>query len=212
MLGLVGKKLGMTQHFDDGGQAIPVTVIETGPCTVVEVRTQARDGYDALQLGFGMRREKRISKALQGHMKKGGRASFASLVEFRLDGPGEYEVGQELKADALFTIGDRVDVTGTTKGMGFAGVMKRHNFAGQSATHGTHESFRGAGAIGACAYPGRVFKGKRMPGRMGGKRRTIQNLTVVAVDADENLLLVRGAVPGATNGQVLVKPAVKTGS
>ena len=212
MLGVIGKKLGMTQRFNEAGQSVPVTVVEAGPCTVVEVRTVERDGYDALQLGFGTRREKRLSKAQRGHMAKGGRSDFATLVEFRLDSAGDYEIGQTVTAGQLFAAGDKVDVTGTSKGKGFAGVMKKYNFAGQSATHGTHESFRGAGSIGACAYPGRVFKGKRMAGRMGGERTTIQNLEVVEVREDENLVLIRGAVPGANNGGVVVKPAVKTPS
>lgn len=209
MIGLIGKKVGMTQRFTSEGQAVPVTVIETGPCTVVQIRSQERDGYDALQLGFGKRRAKRVSKAAAGHMKGAGREDFASLVEFRLDEPGDWKVGQELSSTDLFEEGDIIDVTGTSKGRGFAGVVRRYGFAGQTATHGSHESFRGPGSVGACAYPGRVFKGKRMPGRLGGKRETVQNLQVVEVFGDKNLVLVRGAVPGGKNGEVIVRHAVK---
>ncbi len=212
MLGLIGKKIGMTQRFSDEGEAIPVTVVQAGPCVVVQVRTKDRDGYDALQIGFGPRREKLVSKAVNGHASKAGHGNFAFLAEFRLDEPGDYEIGQELSVTDVFSKGDVIDVTGTTKGRGFAGVMKRYNFHGQSATHGTHESFRGAGAIGACAYPGRVFKGKKMPGRMGGVRRTVQNLKVVEVLSEDNVLLIRGAVPGARDSQVELRPAVKAAS
>ncbi len=208
MDGLIGRKVGMTQVFDDNGQSVPVTVVEAGPCTVVQVRSRDRDGYDAVQLGFGSRREKRAGKALTGHMKKAG-GVFESLVEFRLEEAGEYAVGQQIKLDEVFSAGDMIDVSGSSKGRGFAGVMKRHGFAGQSATHGTHESFRGGGAIGACAYPGRVFKGKRMPGRLGGKTATVQNLEVVGVRPDDNVLLVRGGLPGGKNGQLVLKRAVK---
>ncbi len=209
MLGLIGKKLGMTQRFEAGGTFVPVTVIEAGPCTVVQVRTRDRDGYDALQIGFGQRREKNLTKAVRGHMAKAGRANFATLLEFRLTEPSEYQVGQDVKLDALFRVGDSVDVTGTSKGKGFQGVMKRHHFSGHKATHGTHESFRGPGSVGCRSYPGRIFKGKRMDGHMGQARRTTQNLAVVEVRPDENLILIRGAVPGATGDQVLVHPSVK---
>ncbi|MFT4571361.1 MAG: large subunit ribosomal protein L3 [Candidatus Binatia bacterium] len=209
MIGLIGKKIGMTQRFSSEGQARPVTVIETGPCTVVQVRSKERDGYDAIQLGFGTRRATRITKAAAGHMKAAGREDFESLVEFRLDEPGDWTVGQVVHTADLFAAGDKVDVTGTSKGRGFAGVVKRYHFAGQTQTHGSHESFRGPGSVGACAYPGRVFKGKKMPGRMGGWRETTQNLQVVEVLAEQNLVLVCGAVPGGKNGQVLVSHAVK---
>ncbi|HYB98115.1 MAG TPA: 50S ribosomal protein L3 [Candidatus Limnocylindrales bacterium] len=211
MLGLIGKKLGMTQRFVGDGNVVPVTVIETGPCTVVQVRTRDRDGYDALQLGFGKRREKNLSKAERNHRAKGGRADFNTLLEFRLDGPAEYEVGQQLTLDALFSAGDRIDVTGTTKGKGFQGVMKRHGFGGHRATHGTHESFRGPGSIGCRSFPGRVFKGKRMDGHMGQVRRTTQNLSVIEVRPEQNLILVKGAVPGAKGTEIVVRPAVKRG-
>jgi large subunit ribosomal protein L3 len=210
MLGLIGKKLGMTQRFVEGGNLVPVTVIETGPCTVVQVRTLDRDGYDALQVGFGARREKNLSKAVRGHNTKGGgRSNFASLMEFRLREAGEWQAGQEIRLADMFKAGDFIDVTGTSKGKGFQGVMKRHNFAGHRATHGTHESFRGPGSIGCRSYPGRVFKGKRMDGQMGQERRTTQNLRVVEVRPDENLLMVKGAVPGSAGCEVVVRPAVK---
>ncbi len=209
MLGLIGKKIGMTQRFVEGGNLVPVTVIEAGPCTVVQVRTPDRDGYHALQVGFGNRREKNIPKARRGHMAKAGRSNFASLLEFRLREAGSYEVGQELRLADLFRAGDYVDVTGTSKGKGFQGVMKRHNFGGHRATHGTHESFRGPGSVGCRSYPGRIFKGKRMDGHMGQERCTTQNLSVVEVRPEENLLMVRGAVPGAAGTQVVVRPAVK---
>jgi large subunit ribosomal protein L3 len=209
MLGLVGKKLGMTQRFIEGGNLVPVTVIETGPCTVVQVRTASCDGYDALQVGFGSRREKNLPKATRGHMAKGGRSNFASLLEFRLREPGEYQVGQEIRLTDLFKAGDQVDVSGTSKGKGFQGVMKRHNFSGHRATHGTHESFRGPGSVGCRSYPGRIFKGKRMDGHMGSETCTTQNLRIVEIRPEQNLLMVKGAIPGATGTQVVVRPAVK---
>jgi large subunit ribosomal protein L3 len=209
MLGLIGRKLGMTQRFVEGGNLVPVTVIETGPCTVVQVRTPDRDGYHALQVGFGARREKNLSKAERGHMAKGGRSNFQQLLEFRLKDGAEWAVGQEIKLADLFKAGDQVDVTGTSKGKGFQGVMKRYNFSGHRATHGTHESFRGPGSVGCRSYPGRIFKGKRMDGHMGSEKTTTQNLRVVEVRPEENLLMVRGAVPGSKGCNVVVRPAVK---
>ena len=209
MLGLIGKKLGMTQRFVEGGNMVPVTVIETGPCTVVQVRTLDRDGYDAVQVGFGTRREKNITKPVRNHMAKAGRSNFASLLEFRLREAGEWSVGQELRLADLFKAGDFVDVTGTSKGKGFQGVMKRYGFAGQTATHGSHESFRGPGSVGCRSFPGRIFKGKRMDGHMGSEKCTTQNLPVVEVRPEENLLMVKGAIPGATGTDVVVRPAVK---
>ena len=209
MLGLIGKKLGMTQLFEAGGTFVPVTVIEAGPCTVVQVRTRDRDGYDALQIGFGERREKNLSKAQRGHMAKAGRSNFATLLEFRLTAPGEYQVGEEVKLTSLFKAGDSVDVSGVTKGKGFQGVMKRHHFSGHKSTHGTHESFRGPGSVGCRSYPGRIFKGKRMDGHMGQELRTTQNLAVVEVRPEQNLILVRGAVPGAAGERVVLRPSIK---
>ena len=209
MLGLVGKKLGMTQRFIEGGNLVPVTVIEAGPCAVVQVRRGERDGYTALQVGFGTRREKNLSKAERGHMAKGGRSTFASLLEFRLKEIGDWQVGQEIRLADLFKAGDEVDVTGTTKGKGFQGVMKRHNFSGHKATHGTHESFRGPGPVVCRSFPGRFFFGKRMDGQMGNVRATTLNLRVVEVRPEDNLLMVRGAVPGSKGCQVVVRPAIK---
>jgi len=208
MNGLIGTKLGMTQLFDEEGQVVPVTAVQAGPCTVVQLRSQERDGYEAVQVGFGSRRDKTASKAFRGHCKAAG-ATFLSLAEFRTAKASEFSVGQEIKIAEIFQAGDVVDVTGTTKGRGFAGVMKRHHFGGHRATHGTHESFRGPGSVGACAYPGRIFKGKKMAGHMGVRRRTTQNLVVVRVDEGASVLFVRGAVPGGKNGEVLVKKAVK---
>ncbi len=208
MTGLVGKKVGMTQVFTDNGEAVPVTVVEAGPCTVVQIRTLDRDGYSAVQVGFGRGLEKRKSRALYGHMNTAG-AVFGGLAEFRCPADAHYEVGQEVGVADLFDKGDSVDVSGASKGRGFAGVMKRHGFSGHKATHGTHESFRGAGAIGACAYPGRVFKGKKMPGHMGAAKVTTQNLEVMDVRAEDNLVLVRGGVPGPRGGRVVIRLAVK---
>jgi large subunit ribosomal protein L3 len=203
MLGLIGKKLGMTQRFVEGGNLVPVTVIETGPCTVVQVRTTDRDGYDALQVGFGTRREKNLSKARKGHANKAGRANFASLLEFRLREAGDWQIGQELRLAEMFKAGDFVDVTGTSKGKGFQGVMKRHNFAGGRSSHGSM-FHRAPGSIGSSAYPSRVFPGMRGTGRMGGERVTVKNLQVVKVDAENNLIYLRGAVPGPKSGYLTI--------
>jgi large subunit ribosomal protein L3 len=207
--GLIGKKVGMTQVFGDDGELVPVTVVEAGPCTVVQVRTREKDGYEALQLGMGTRREKRLSKAARGHMAKAGRSTFARLIEVPVDDASAFAVGQELKAGEVFTAGDVVDVTGVSKGRGFSGVMRRHHFGGHRKTHGTHESFRGPGSVGAGTYPAHIWKGKRMPGQMGAKRRTVQNLRIVDVRADENLIFVGGGIPGPRGGDVVIRAAVK---
>lgn len=209
MTGLIGKKIGMSQLFDDTGNVIPVTVVETGPCVVVQKKDVAKDGYNALQLGFGKQKNQRVNRPLRGHMAKAEKGSFRVLREFRVDDVSGYEVGQELTVTDLVKPGDLVDVTGTSKGRGFAGVMKRWDFSGFSRTHGTHEYFRHGGAIGNRSYPGKVFKGKRMAGHWGNERVSIQNLRVVEVRPEENLLLVKGAVPGANGGVVLVRRAVK---
>jgi large subunit ribosomal protein L3 len=206
--GFVGTKLGMTQIFGKNGELIPVTVVQATPCTVVQVRTRDRDGYEAVQVGFGTRREKRLSKALRGHMAKGGR-TFAGLLEFRVADASTYQVGQELKVTDVLSAGDIIDVTGVTKGKGYQGVVRRYGFAGQTAGHGTHESFRGPGSVGNRSFPGRIFRGKRMDGHMGSARRTTQNLQVVQVRAEEGLVLVRGAVPGSPGGQVILSRAAK---
>ena len=209
-LALIGKKLGMTQVFAKGGRLVPVTVLLAGPCTVIQKRTEERDGYSAVQLGFGEKKQQRFTKAERGHVAKAGKLA-AVLREFRDDARiAELEVGAELKVADLFKEGDRIDVTGVSKGHGYQGVIKRHGFSGFPATHGTHEYFRHGGSIGNRSYPGRVFKGKRMAGQMGNERVTTQNLSVVGVRPEENLLLVHGAIPGARNGLVIIRPAAKS--
>ena len=205
-LGLIGKKLGMTQVFAKGGELVPVTVILAGPCTVMQKRTLETDGYSAVQLGFGETKAQRLSKAEREHRKKASKMS-SILREFR-DG-ADLEVGAEVKVADLFKEGDLVDVTGVSKGRGYQGVIERHGFSGFPATHGTHEYFRHGGSIGNRTHPGRVFKNKRMAGHMGSERVTAQNLAVVAVRAEDNVLLVRGAVPGGKNGLLFIRPAGK---
>jgi large subunit ribosomal protein L3 len=209
-LGLVGRKAGMTRVFTEAGETVPVTVIEALPNRITQVRTTETDGYRALQVAFGARKASHLNKALTGHYAKVKVAPGEELVEFRLAGDEgkELTAGGELKVD-LFSAGQIVDVTGTTVGKGFAGTMKRHNFGGLPATHGVSVSHRSPGSIGQRQTPGRVFLGKRMSGHMGVQRRTIENLQVVRVDAERNLLLIRGAVPGAPGGQVIVRPSVK---
>lgn len=206
--GILGTKLGMTQVFDENNRIVPVTVVQAGPCVVTQVRTQESDGYTAVQLAFGAIDPRKVTKPVTGHFAKAGVTPRRHLVELRTADAGEYEVGQELTAE-VFEAGSVVDVVGTTKGKGTAGVMKRHGFKGLSSSHGTQRKHRSPGSIGACATPGRVFKGVRMSGRMGNARVTTQNLTVHRVDADAGLLLIKGAVPGAKGGLVLVKSAVK---
>lgn len=202
--GLIGRKLGMTQVYTAAGVLVPVTVIEAGPCTVVAMRNAERNGYTAAQLGFGTVKEKRLSKPVRGQFKKADTAAFGVLREFRLADGDVPAVGAAVTVADVFSAGQRIQVTGVSKGRGTAGVIKRHHFSGFPASHGTHEYFRHGGSIGNRSYPGRVFKGKRMSGRLGAERITTTNIEVVAVRADENLLLVRGAVPGARNGTVLV--------
>ena len=199
----------MTQVFDAKGELIPVTVVQAGPCTVVQTKTAATDGYDALQLGFGDKKAQRTTKAYRNHCLKAGKGTFAVLREFRPVEGTSYAVGQEVTVEALFKSGDRVDVSGTTKGRGFTGVIKRHGFAGFPGSHGTHEYFRHGGSIGNRSYPGRVFKGKRMAGQYGNERVTTQNLEVVSVRPAEHVLLIRGCVPGARNGLLIIRPATK---
>lgn len=209
-IGLVGKKKGMTRVFAEDGTSIPVTVVEVSPNRVTQVRTGDSDGYAAIQVTTGSRRTSLVNRPLAGHFAKAGVEAGEGLWEFRLeDGEGaDLQVGAEI-AVGHFQPGQRVDVTGTSKGKGFAGVIKRHNFRMQDATHGNSLSHRAPGSIGQCQTPGRVFKGKKMAGRMGGERVTTQNLEVVRVDAERNLLLIRGAVPGAPGGHVLVRPSTK---
>ena len=209
-LGLVGRKAGMTRVFTDAGETVPVTVIEALPNRITQVRTVDTDGYRALQVAFGDRKPSHLNKAQTGHYAKVKVAPGESLVEFRLSGEEgkDLQAGGELKVD-LFSAGQIVDVTGTTTGKGFTGTMKRHNFAGGMASHGASVSHRVPGSIGQRQTPGRVFPGKRMSGHMGVVRRTIENLKIVRVDAERNLLMVSGAVPGAPGGQVIVRPSVK---
>jgi large subunit ribosomal protein L3 len=206
--GVLGTKLGMTQVWDADNRLVPVTVIEAGPCVVTQVRNAAVDGYDAVQIAFGAIDPRKVTKPLTGHFEKAGVTPRRHLVELRTADAGEYTLGQEVTVET-FESGQVIDVTGTTKGKGFAGVMKRHGFAGVSSSHGAHRNHRKPGSIGGCATPGRVFKGMRMAGRMGGVRQTTQNLTIHAVDAERGLLLVKGAVPGPRGGVVLVRSAAK---
>ncbi|MBA3373864.1 MAG: 50S ribosomal protein L3 [Actinomycetota bacterium] len=204
--GILGTKLGMTQVFDEEARVIPVTVVRAGPCPVTQVRTVERDGYAAVQLGFGEVRVKRVNKPLAGHFAKAGVEPTRHLVEFEM--AGEYNPGDVVTAEQ-FRIGEYVDVTGTSKGKGFAGVMKRHGFSGLGAGHGVHKVHRAPGSIGACATPSRVFRGTRMAGRMGAERVTVQSLELVGVDPERRLLLIKGAVPGPNGSLVIVRDAVK---
>ena len=210
MKSILGKKVGMTQIFDDHGEVIPVTVIEAGPCFVAQIKTDERDGYSAVQLGFEETSPKHLTRPQLQHLRKSDLAPLRYLREFRT-GPndGEYNEGQKITVD-IFEAGEYVDVTGTSKGRGFAGVVKRYGFRGGPKTHGQSDRLRAPGSIGACTTPGRVFKGKRMPGRMGGERVSAQGLRVELVDPERNLLVVRGAVPGAKNGLLLIRQARKT--
>lgn len=205
---LVGEKIGMTQVWDDENRIVPVTVVRVSPLRIVQVKTPETDGYSAVQVTWGVKKPNRVNRPEAGHLEKAGVDAGTRLVELRLDDVSELEVGQELKADT-FEAGDRIDVSATSKGKGFAGVMKRHGFKGQKASHGAHKIHRAPGAIGACATPARVFKGTRMAGRMGNEKVTTLNLTVVEADADRDLLLVKGAVPGPRGGVVLIRDAVK---
>ncbi len=206
--GLLGTKLGMTQVWDENNKLVPVTVIQAGPNVVTQVRDAETDGYAAVQLGFGAIDPRKVTKPLTGHFDKAGVTPRRFLIEIRTADAGEYTLGQELGADT-FEVGSDVDVSATTKGKGFAGVMKRHGFHGVSSSHGSHKNHRKPGSIGGCATPGRVFKGMRMAGRMGGVRQTTQNLTIHAVDAEKGLLLLKGAVPGPRGAVVLVRSAAK---
>ncbi len=199
--GLIGKKLGMTGLFTPEGKYIPVTVIELGPCVVTQVKSKASDGYDALQLGFGTKKATRINKPLAGHMKKSN-GQFAVLREVPVETPEGYDVGQSISLD-MFTVGERVDIVGTTKGRGFSGVTKRHGFRLGRKTHGS-KSYRIPGSIGCSAYPAKVIRGKKMPGQYGNTRKTARNLEIVDIRPQDNLMLVKGAVPGFNNGLVMV--------
>lgn len=208
-VGILGTKLGMTQVFDEAGAAIPVTVIQAGPCTVTQVKTKQTDGYAAIQLGYGEVKPKALNKPLLGHLAKSSAPALRHLSEFRTDNSGEYTLGQEIKAD-IFSAGQIVDVIGTSIGRGFAGNQKRNNFGRGPMSHGS-KNHRAPGSIGAGTTPGRVYPGKRMAGRLGGTRVTISKLTVVRVDAERNLLLIKGAIPGKPGALVSVVPAKKVG-
>jgi large subunit ribosomal protein L3 len=206
--GILGQKMGMTQVWDAQNRAVPVTVIQAGPCRVVQIKTPERDGYSAVQLAFGEITARRSNKPETGHFKAANQVPARHLAELRVDDSSVFQVGQVIAAD-VFAAGEKVDVTGISKGKGFTGHMKRHNFKGQGAGHGTHKKHRAPGAIGACATPSRVFKGMKMAGQHGDARVTTLNLVVVEGDAERGLLLVKGAVPGPTGGLVFVRNAVK---
>jgi large subunit ribosomal protein L3 len=198
-MGLLGKKIGMTRVYSEQGQAMPVTVIEAGPCVVLQKKTAANDGYNAIQIGFGPKKEARMNKPLAGHCKAAGKGGFYHIKEFRVTDPEAYELGQEIQLAELIKIGDEVHISGTSKGRGFQGVIKRYGFKGGNKTHGSM-FHRRPGSIGCSAWPSRVIKGKKMPGRMGNDLLTKKNITVIDVRADENILLVKGSVPGAKEG------------
>ena len=205
---LIGKKIGMTQIFDEKGKVVPVTVVEAGPCVVSQVKTVETDGYNAIQMGFGDIKPKHVTKPLQGHFKKADVAPKRILKEFRFDDCSAYELGQLIKAD-VFETGDKVDVTGKSKGKGYAGVIKRWNFGRLKETHGSGPVARHGGSMGACSSPSRVWKGKKMAGHLGAERVTVQNLAVVKIDAEDNLIAIKGAIPGANGGYVVIKDSVK---
>ncbi|CAM3958021.1 50S ribosomal protein L3 [Corynebacterium belfantii] len=209
--GILGTKLGMTQIFDEDNRVIPVTVVEAGPCVVTQIRTVETDGYNAIQIAYGEIDPRKANKPAAGHFKKAGVTPRRHVAEIRMDDVSGYKLGQDVTVEIFEGI-NFVDVTGTTKGKGYAGAMKRHGFAGQGAAHGNQAAHRRVGGIGACATPGRVFKGTRMAGRMGSDRVTTQNLKVQKIDADANLILIKGAIPGVRGGIVTVKTAVKGGA
>lgn len=209
MKAILGQKLGMTQIFDDEARSIPVTVVKAGPVRVVQVKTIERDGYNAIQISYGEAKAGKVNKPTAGHYAKAGVAPGDHLIEIKVDDPSEFTVGQEIKVEEMFEVGTKADVSGVSKGKGFSGVMKRHNFSGQGASHGNHKKHRAPGSIGACATPARVFKGMRMAGRMGGEKVTTLNLEVAGVDAERGLLLLNGSVPGPKGSVVFVREAVK---
>jgi large subunit ribosomal protein L3 len=208
MKGLLGEKLGMTQVWDENNRVVPVTVVKAGPCVVTQVKNPEQDGYSSVQIAFGAIDPRKVNKPASGHFAKAGVTPRRHLVELRTDDASDYSVGQELAVDT-FEAGQTIDVVGTTKGKGYAGVMKRHGFHGVSSSHGAHKNHRKPGSIGGCATPGRVFKGMRMAGRMGSNKQTTQNLTIHAVDAENGIILIKGAVPGPKGGLVLVRTPAK---
>ena len=209
MKAILGEKLGMTQIFDDGSRAIPVTIIKAGPVHVTQIKRLETDGYSAIQIAYKELPERKVTQPVAGHFAKAGVTPARHIVEVHVDDPEEYQLGQEIKASDLFTEGAKADVAGLSKGKGFAGSIKRHNFKGQGASHGVHKVHRAPGSIGAASTPSRVFRGKRMPGRMGGNRTTVLNLDVVKIDADRDLLMLRGAIPGPKGAVVVIRKAVK---
>ncbi|MGD2060974.1 MAG: 50S ribosomal protein L3 [Acidimicrobiia bacterium] len=209
MKAILGQKLGMTQIFDDEARSIPVTVVKAGPVHVVQVKTIENDGYNAIQISYGESKPAKVNKPVAGHYAKAGIAPGKHLIEIKVDDPSQFKVGQEIKVEEMFEVGTKADVSGVSKGKGFSGVMKRHNFAGQGASHGNHKKHRAPGSIGACATPARVFKGMRMAGRMGGEKVTTLNLEIAGVDAERGLLLLNGSVPGPKGSVVFVREAVK---
>jgi len=206
---ILGEKLGMTQIFDDASRAIPVTVIKAGPVHVTQIKRPETDGYAAVQISFKELASRHVNRAAAGHFARSGVAPTKHLLEVRVDDPSQFEIGQEITIGELFKEGQKADVTGVSRGKGFAGSMKRHNFKGQGASHGAHKVHRAPGSIGACATPARVFKGKRLPGRMGGEQHTVLSLDIVKLDAERHLLMLRGAVPGAKGALVAIREAVK---
>jgi len=204
---IIGRKIGMTQVFAEDGAAIPVTAIEVEPSVIIQKKSLVKDGYDAVQLGYGRVKQNKVTKPMQGHFAKANKGYFRILKEMRSDQIQEYELGQEVTLD-IFESGEMVDITGTTKGKGFAGVIKRHGFRGGRATHGSM-FHRAPGSIGASAYPSRVFKGKKLPGQMGDKQKTVKNLMIWSIRPERNLLLIKGAVPGARNGYLFIKQSAK---
>ncbi|MBS3757339.1 MAG: 50S ribosomal protein L3 [Desulfobacterales bacterium] len=201
--GLLGRKLGMTSYFGHDGRYLPVTVIEAGPCTVTQIKTKANDGYDALQLSFGEKKKNRVNKPLQGHFAKSGDKCFAEIGEFSVENPDDFQLGQEVTLE-MFSVGERIEVSGTTKGRGFSGVIKRHGFHRGPKTHG-NRNYRLPGAIGMSAWPSKVAKGKKLPGRYGNARQTVKNLEIVDIRPDDNLILVKGAIPGPASGRLEIK-------
>lgn len=208
MKGILGKKLGMTQYFNESGEIVPVTVVEVAPNYIVQKKVKEKEGYNALQLGFAEKKITRVNKPMLGHFKKAGEKAFYFLKEVKFDNVEQYEVGQELKISDVFSEGEIVDVTAISKGKGFQGVMKRHNFKGGRATHGSM-FHRAPGSAGSSAFPSRVWKGKRYPGHMGSEKVTIQNLKIEKIFSDRNLVLIKGAIPGANNSLVIIKNAIK---
>ncbi len=200
--GLIGKKLGMTGIYTPEGERVPVTVLQVGPCVITQIKTMATDGYNALQLGFGEQKAFRVNKPVEGHLKKSGQKGFAFLREVSVDNPDEFSLGQTISPD-VFKVGERVEVTGRSKGRGFAGVIKRHGFHGGKKTHGSH-SHRIPGSIGCSATPAKVIKGKKMPGQLGNDRKTVRNLEIVDIRPEQNLIMLKGAVPGSKSGLVLI--------